>query len=119
MAAALAIHPSGGTMQDEPSPVTPDGVVLLRAVDPARDHMRGGGAEDRVVNLVNYGDYLCPYCRQVRHVLARLRETMGPREAYVFRHFPNEHAHPGAEFLSCAAEAAGAQGRFWEMHDWL
>jgi NhaA family Na+:H+ antiporter len=106
-------------MEDEHLPAVVDGLVLQRPVDPARDHIRGGGSEDRVVGLVIYGDYLCPYCRRLRHVLARLREALGERLAHVFRHFPNEHAHPGAEFLSCAAEAAAAQGRFWEMHDWL
>jgi Na+:H+ antiporter, NhaA family len=52
-------------------------------------------------------------------VIVRLQQAFGNRLAYVFRHFPNERAHPGAEFLARAAEAAGKQGRFWEMHDWL
>ena len=93
---------------------------LLRPADPARDHVRGGDpVGDGVVTLVLYGDYLCPYCRRLRRVLTRLREAMGDRLAYVFRHFPNERAHPGAEFMSRAAEAAGKQGRFWAMHDAL
>jgi len=93
---------------------------LLRPVDPGRDHIRGGDpAADDVPTLVLYGDYLCPYCRSLRHVLLRLRDTMGGRWTYVFRHFPNERAHPGAEFMSRAAEAAGQQGRFWDMHDAL
>ncbi len=93
---------------------------LLRPVDPGRDHIRGGDpADGDVATLVLYGDYLCPYCRSLRHVLARLRQAMAERGAYVFRHFPNERAHPGAEFMSRAAEAAGRQGRFWDMHDAL
>ncbi len=92
-------------------------VRLRRPMDRARDHVRGGGAERGLVTLVLYGDYLCPYCRALRDVLARLRETLGERFAYVFRHFPNERAHPGAELAARAAEAAGAQGRYWEMHD--
>jgi Na+:H+ antiporter, NhaA family len=94
-------------------------LVLRRPIDLARDRYRGGGAESGVVSLVLYGDYLCPYCRRLRHVLAKLRESLGPHFLYVFRHFPNERAHPGAEFMARAAEAAGKQGRFWEMHDWL
>jgi Na+:H+ antiporter, NhaA family len=90
---------------------------LLRAVDPRRDRLRGGGAPDRVVSVVLYGDYLCPYCRRLRPVLEQLREGLGDRLEYVFRHFPNERAHPGATFIACAAEAAAVQGRFWEMHD--
>jgi NhaA family Na+:H+ antiporter len=94
-------------------------VRLQRPLDPSRDHVRGGTARDGVVSLVLYGDYLCPYCRNLRHVLARLRQALGERFAYVFRHFPNERAHPGAEFVARASEAAGVQGRFWEMHDRL
>lgn len=81
--------------------------------------MRGAGAGRDPVTVVLYGDYLCPYCRRLRAVLERLRRALGERLAYVFRHFPNERAHPGAEFASIAAEAAGRQGRFWPMHDAL
>ena len=93
-------------------------MMLQRAIDPARDHVRGGHAPDSV-SIVLYGDYLCPYCRRLRFVLARLRQALGERLAYVFRHYPNERAHPGAGAISRAAEAAGKQGRFWEMHDWI
>jgi NhaA family Na+:H+ antiporter len=92
---------------------------LQRPVDRARDHVRGGNTREGIVTVVVYGDYLCPYCRRLRHVLKRLRQAMGERLAYVFRHYPNERAHPGAGFMSRAAEAAGAQARFWEMHDLL
>ena len=92
---------------------------LRRPIDPGRDHVRGGGKTRDGVSVLIYGDYLCPYCRRLRGVLARLRQALGERLTYVFRHFPNEHAHPGAEFASEASEAAGRQGRFWEMHDAL
>ena len=92
---------------------------LQRAVDRARDHVRGGNTSSGVVSVVVYGDYLCPYCRRLRLVIARLRQALGERLAYVFRHFPNEAAHPGATFIARASEAAAKQGRFWEMHDWL
>src|SRR5712691_4200642 len=94
------------------------GLALKREVDPARDHVRGG-LDPAAVSLVLYADYLCPYCRRLRSVILRLRQALGERLAYVFRHFPNEGAHPGAEFMARAAEAAGNQGRFWELHDWL
>lgn len=91
---------------------------LLHAVDPLRDHARGSGAPGGVTVVV-YGDYLCPFCRRLVQVLRRLREVMGDRLVYVFRQFPNEQTRPGANLASCAGEAAGLQGRFWEMHDAL
>jgi Na+:H+ antiporter, NhaA family len=89
---------------------------LQREVDPVRDHVRGPGAPD-AVTVVSYADFLCPYCRRLIPVLARLREALGDRLVYVFRHFPNERAHPGAEVVARAADAAGKQGKFWPMHD--
>ena len=93
-------------------------VRLQRSVDPERDHVRGGGAAE-TVEVVAYADLLCPYCQRLRRVLVRLRAALGDRLLYVFRHFPNERAHPGATRIALATEAAGAQGRFWEMHDWI
>jgi NhaA family Na+:H+ antiporter len=78
-----------------------------------------GGEVVGAVTVVVYADYLCPYCRRLRRVLKRLRRVLGPRLRYVFRHFPNERAHPGAEFAASVAEAAARQGRFWEVHDWF
>ena len=92
--------------------------MLQRAIDPARDHIRGGKAPE-TVSIVLYGDYLCPYCRRLRLVLGRLRQALGERLVYVFRHYPNERAHPGAEFIARVSEAIAQQGRFWELHDWL
>ncbi|HEX4302599.1 MAG TPA: Na+/H+ antiporter NhaA [Rhizomicrobium sp.] len=91
---------------------------LLHPVERGRDHVRGGSTPG-AVEVVVYGDYLCPYCRRLRLIIARLREAVGERLAYVFRHFPNEKSHPGANFAACAVEAAAAQDRFWDMHDAL
>jgi NhaA family Na+:H+ antiporter len=92
---------------------------LQRGIDWNRDHIRGGSVKDGIVSIVLYGDYLCPYCRRLRHVLGRLRQALGERMVYVFRHYPNERAHPGADFIHRASEAADKQGRFWELHDWI
>src|SRR3954469_17764455 len=97
---------------------TPSTFKLRRPVDAARDHVRGGDVAGAVAVVV-YAAYLCPYCRRLRRVLNRLRRALGPRLQYVFRHFPNERAHPGAEFAARVAEAAARQGKFWEVHDWL
>ncbi len=82
-----------------------------------RDHVRGPA--DAPVTLVEYGDYQCPHCRQVHPILSELRERFGDRLRYVFRHFPLATMHPGAQRAAEAAEAAAAQGKFWEMHDLL
>lgn len=92
---------------------------LLRPIDPHRDHVRGGKDGEERLTVLIYGDFLCPYCRRLRLVLDRLRGALGDRMAYVFRHYPNERAHPGAELLSIGAEAASRQGRYWQMHDAL
>jgi NhaA family Na+:H+ antiporter len=105
-------------MTSDESPLAGDMTRLLRPVEAARDHVRGGGVPG-TVSVVAYADLLCPYCQRLRRVLLRLREALGDRLVYVFRHFPNERAHPGAERIACAAEAAANQGRFWEMHDWI
>jgi NhaA family Na+:H+ antiporter len=94
-------------------------VKLVRAAEPERDHVRGGDPARGAVSVVYYGDFLCPYCRRLREVLLRLRVSIGERFSYAFRHYPNERAHPGADFMARAAEAAAEQGRFWDMYDAL
>lgn len=98
---------------------TPSSERLLQPIDRERDHVRGADRPGGGPAVLIYGDFLCPYCRRLRQVLLRLRKVLGERLVYVFRHFPNERAHPGSELASCGAEAAGRQGRFWEMHDAL
>jgi NhaA family Na+:H+ antiporter len=106
-------------MADENGAAPGVALRLLRPVDAGRDHVRGGRAADGLVSVVVYGDYHCPYCRRLGVVLARLRQALGERLVYVFRHFPNERAHPGATVIAHVAEAAAQQGRFWDMHDHL
>jgi NhaA family Na+:H+ antiporter len=79
-----------------------------------RDHTRGPA--DAPVTLVEYGDYECQHCRQVAPIIEKLQQRLGDRLRYVFRHFPITTAHPHAQLAAEAAEAAAAQGKFWEMH---
>jgi Na+/H+ antiporter NhaA len=82
-----------------------------------RDHSRG--AADAAVTLVEYGDYQCPYCGQAEVVVRELLDSFGDDLRYVWRHLPLNDVHPRAQMAAEAAEAAGAQGAFWEMHDRL
>jgi len=82
-----------------------------------RDHIIG--PEDALVTLVEYGDYECPYCGAAQLILKEVQEVMSNSLRFVFRHFPLTQIHPHAEVAAEAAESAGAQDRFWEMHDLL
>jgi NhaA family Na+:H+ antiporter len=95
----------------------PQVATLSPHVDPARDHMRGD--VNAPVTLVEYGDFQCPYCGEAYPVVNELLEQFGDQLCFVFRHMPLPDLHPRAPFAAEAAEAAGAQGRFWEMHDRL
>ena len=97
---------------------TEDEIVdLAEDVDPERDHIRG--AEDAPVTLVEYGDYECPYCGQAEVVVRELLLSFGDDLRYVWRHLPLNDVHRTAQVAAEAAEAAAAQGAFWEMHDLL
>jgi Na+/H+ antiporter NhaA len=92
-------------------------VDLAVPVDPDADHIRG--PEDAPVTLVEYGDFECPYCGQAEPVVRELLADFGTDVRYVWRHLPLSDVHPRAQIAAEAAEAAGEQGAFWEMHDLL
>jgi protein-disulfide isomerase len=77
------------------------------------------GPENAPVTIVEYGDFECPHCAEMEPVLRELRQLAGNTLRVVFRHFPLTSSHPHAELAAEAAEAAGAQGAFWPMHDLL
>lgn len=64
-----------------------------------------------------YGDFQCPYCTAAYPIIRRIRDQLAGRLLFAFRHFPLRDVHPDAERAAEAAEAAAAQGAFWEMHD--
>ena len=82
-----------------------------------RDHIRGAAAAP--LTLLEYGDYECPFCGEAHGVLKQLLMLMGDQIRYAYRHFPLTQIHHHAQRAAEAAEAAGGQGRFWEMHDTL
>jgi len=81
------------------------------------DHVLG--PDTAPVTLVEYGDYECPYCGAAHPIVQAIVDRLGDDLCYVFRHFPLAQAHPHAQQAAEAAEAAGAQGKFWEVHDLL
>jgi protein-disulfide isomerase len=81
------------------------------------DHVRG--RFDAPVTLIEYGDYECPYCGRAYFVVEDVLRRAGPSVRYVFRNFPLSQMHPHALVAAQWAEAAGAQGKFWEMHSTL
>ena len=76
------------------------------------------GPADAPVTLVEYGDFECPYCGRAEPVVRELLADFGDVR-YVWRHLPLNDVHPNAQLAAEAAEAAAAQGAFWEMHDLL
>lgn len=75
------------------------------------------GNLNAATTLVEYGDYQCPHCGHAHPLLKRLLKEKGKDLHFVFRNFPLQEAHPQALSAALAAEAAGKQGKFWEMHD--
>jgi protein-disulfide isomerase len=79
------------------------------------DHHRGN--VNAAITLVEYGDFECPYCGRAHPLIKRLLKEKGKELHFVFRNFPLREIHPHAYMSATAAEAAGKQGKFWEMHD--
>jgi protein-disulfide isomerase len=77
------------------------------------------GPANAPVTLVEYGDYECPHCGTAYPIVKAVQKRLQGRLRFVFRNMPLSQAHPHAELAAEAAEAAAAQGRFWEMHDAL
>lgn len=81
------------------------------------DHVRGERTSP--LELVMFGDFQCPFCLGAQSILRRVRERLGERLLFGFRHLPIPERHPLAPLAAAASEAAAAQGRFWEYHDAL
>jgi protein-disulfide isomerase len=102
-------------MKSEMNVAIPRSKLTLPLV--GRDHIQG--TVDAPVTLLEYGDYECPYCGEAYAIVKAIQERLDGRLCFTFRNFPLTNSHPHAERAAEAAEAAGAQGRFWEMHDLL
>lgn len=91
----------------------------MKLLDPVRewDHVRG--KEGAIYTLVEYGDYECPACGSLYTLLEELQKNTGSNWRLVYRHYPISGIHKHAQLAAEAAEAASAQGQFWQMHDLL
>ena len=79
------------------------------------DHVYGNS--DAKVVLVEYGDFQCPGCGRAHPIVKQLSEKYEDQMAFVYRNFPLTNAHPNARAAAAAAEAAGKEGKYWEMHN--
>jgi len=90
--------------------------LLTKKITP-QDQLQGN--PEAAIELVEYGDYQCPHCGMAYPIIKQLQEAMGDKMKFVFRNFPLTNSHPDAMNAAVAAEAAGVQGKFWEMHDMI
>jgi protein-disulfide isomerase len=82
-----------------------------------QDHLLGPA--DAPITLIEYGDYECPTCLNAVPIVQKVREALGNRVRFIFRHYPQSSIHLHASAAAEAAEAAADQGKFWEMHEAL
>lgn len=94
-------------------PPRPVGAKLMRPFDEERDHFRG--SVDARLEIVEYGDFECPFCSRATGSIDTVLEHFGDRVRWVWRHFPLDAPHPHAQEAAQAAEAAALQGRFLDM----
>ena len=111
---------TGKTLLEPTGKVTAEGYEpprLVVPVDPERDHT--AGPVNASLTLVQYGDYKCPYCGAAYPEVKRVQKELGSKLLFVFRNFPLTNMHEFAMNAAETAEAAAAQGKFWQMHDFL
>src|SRR5438067_9867356 len=91
----------------------------IHLVVPVRERDHSQGPAPAAITLVQYGDYECPYTRQSTTIVRAIQQQLGDQLRFVYRNFPLTEIHPHALHAALAAEAAAAQGKFWQMHDYL
>jgi len=89
--------------------------MSLRPPVSAKDNIQGN--ENAIIELVEYGDYECPFCGRAYPIVKKIQEKVGNRLKFIFRNFPLTKIHHHAKLAAVATEAAAIQGKFWEMHD--
>lgn len=95
-------------------------VMIMKASENSgniADHTQGNLKAK--VTLIEYGDFQCPGCGSVYPMVKSVVDKYGDDMVFVFRNFPLTNLHPNARAAAAAAEAAGLQGKYWQMHDLL
>lgn len=88
-------------------------------IPPLRQNEHTLGTPTTALVLMEYGDYQCSQSGQAYSTIEKLQQQLGDRFCFIFRHFPQPEIHPQSFKAAETAEAAGAQGKFWEMHSML
>jgi protein-disulfide isomerase len=117
LATAKTVHKTVQKTRLDTATEEPEVARLVVPVDPNRDHVQG--PLNATLTLVQYGDYQCPYCGAAYPEVKKVQKSLGSKLRFVFRNFPLTSPHPFAMQAAETAEAASAQGKFWEMHDFL
>ena len=99
--------------KQQPTVVTGEPIPAVSASD------RTNGATNAKVTLIEYSDFQCPACGAYYPILKKLNEELGGKVMFVYRYFPLRGIHQNAQISAQAGEAAGLQGKFWQMHDIL
>ncbi len=88
-------------------------------LDPVAEEEWWRGNKDSTIHLVEYSDFQCPACATRQPLIEDIIQEFGQHIKLVYRHFPLNSIHDNAQAAAEASEAAGRQGKFWEMHDLL
>ncbi len=92
---------------------------IVRLKNAINEHDHVAGPQSAPVTMVEYGNFECIHCGRAYPEIKKVRKFLGDSLRFVFRHFPNAQTHPHSLRAAEAAESAGAQKKFWEMHDEL
>ena len=114
----LRTAPSPPSLATAP-PVLTTATPTQNAAPPEQQPVHFKGRLDAPVQMEEFGDYQCPPCGLFHPIAQRVLAQYGERVRFSFRNFPLDNIHKFASEAARAAEAAGAQGKFWEMHDLL
>ncbi len=96
-----------------------DSLGLALAVDALGEARWSKGGADAKIIITEFSDFQCPACGVYHPIVKKVAEELGDQVRFSYRHFPLKELHKNAVLAAKASEAAGAQGKFWEMHDML